>query len=50
VVWQLWELGLVSRRLADGSLGAWPTELLEVNETPEALKGDLLRAQGQDDA
>ena len=47
---QLWELGLVSRLLADGSLGARPTGLLAVIETPEALEGYLLRAQGQDDA
>ena len=47
---QLWELGLVSRLLADGSLGARPTGLLAVIETPEALQGYLLRAQGQDDA
>ncbi|MCP9815205.1 DUF4236 domain-containing protein [Synechococcus sp. GreenBA-s] len=47
---QLWELGLVSRLLADGSLGARMTGLLAVIETPEALEGYLLRAQGQDDA
>ena len=47
---QLWELGLVSRLLADSSLGARPTGLLAVIETPEALEGYLLRAQGQDDA
>jgi hypothetical protein len=47
---QLWELGLVSRLLADGSLGARPRGLLAVIETPEALEGYLLRAQGQDDA
>ncbi len=47
---QLWELGLVSRLLADGSLGARPTGLLAVIETPEALEGYLLRAQSQDDA
>ncbi|MCP9793083.1 DUF4236 domain-containing protein [Vulcanococcus limneticus] len=47
---QLWELGLVSRLLADGSLGARATGLLAVIETPEALEGYLLRAQGQDDA
>ena len=47
---QLWELGLVSRLLADGSLAARTTGLLAVIETPEALEGYLLRAQGQDDA
>ena len=47
---QLWELGLVSRLLADGSLGARPTGLLAVIETPEAMQAYLLWAQGQDDA
>ena len=47
---QLWELGLVSRLLADGSIGARTTGLLALIETPEALEGYLLRAQGQDDA
>jgi hypothetical protein len=47
---QLWEHGLVSRLLADGSLGARITGLLALIETPEALEGYLLRAQGQDDA
>ncbi len=47
---QLWEHGLVSRLLADGSLGPRTTGLLAVIETPEALEGYLLRAQGQDDA
>jgi hypothetical protein len=47
---QLWELGLVSRLLADGSLGARPTGLLAVIETPEAMQAYLLRAQSQDDA
>ncbi len=47
---QLWERGLVSRLLADGSLGARTAGLLAVIETPEALEGYLLRAQGQDDA
>ncbi len=47
---QLWEHGLVSRPLADGSLGARTTGLLALIETPEALEGYLLRAQGQDDA
>jgi len=47
---QLWELGLVSRLLADGSLGARPTRLLAVIETPEALEAYLLRGQGQADA
>ena len=47
---QLWELGLVTRLLADGSLTARTAGLLAVIETPEALEGYLLRAQGQDDA
>ena len=47
---KLWELGLVSRLLADGSLGARLTGLLAVIETPEAMQGYLLRAQGQNDA
>ena len=47
---QLWEHALVSRLLADGSLGARTTGLLAVIETPEAMEGYLLRAQGQDDA
>ena len=47
---QLWEHGLVSRLLADASIGARTTGLLALIETPEALEGYLLRAQGQDDA
>ena len=47
---QLWEHGLVSRLLADSSLGARTVGLLELIETPEAMEGYLLRAQGQDDA
>ena len=47
---QLWEHGLVSRLLADGSLGGRTTGLLAMIETPEALEVYLLRAQGQDDA
>ena len=47
---KLWELGLVSRLLADGSLGARLTGLLAVIETPEAMDSYVLRAQGQDDA
>ena len=47
---QLWEHGLVSRLLADGSLGARTTGLLALIETPEGLEGYLHRAQGQDDA
>jgi hypothetical protein len=46
---KLWEHGLVSRLLADSSLGARITGLLALIETPEALEGYLLRAQGQDD-
>jgi hypothetical protein len=47
---QLWEHGLVSRLLADASIGARTTGLLTLIETPEALEAYLLRAQGQDDA
>ena len=47
---QLWDLGLVSRLLAAGSLAARTAGLLAVIETPEAMEGYLLRAQGQDDA
>jgi len=47
---QLWEHGLVSRLLADGSLGARMTGLLALIETPEAMEGYVLGAQGQDDA
>jgi hypothetical protein len=47
---QLWDHGLVSRLLADGSLGARTAGLLALIETPEAMEGYLLRAQGQDDA
>jgi hypothetical protein len=42
--------GLVSRLLADGSLSARTAGLLALIETPEAMEGYLLRAQGQDDA
>jgi len=47
---QLWALGLVSRLLADGSLSARTAGLLALIETPEAMEGYVLRAQGQDDA
>ena len=47
---QLWELGLVSRLLGDGSIGARTAGLLAVIETPEALSGYLRRSQSQDDA
>ena len=40
----------MSRLLADASLGARPTGLLAVIETPEVMEAYLLRAQGQDDA
>ena len=46
----LWENASVSRLLADGSLGSRTAGLLALIETPEALEGYLLRAQGQDDA
>jgi len=47
---QLWEQGLVSLLLANGSLPARTTGLLALIETPEAMEAYLLRAQGQDDA
>ena len=47
---QLREHGLVSRLLADSSLGARTTGLLALIETPEAMEGYVLRSQGQDDA
>ncbi|MEB3270683.1 MAG: hypothetical protein VKJ44_03395 [Synechococcus sp.] len=47
---RLWEHGLVSRLLADGSLAAHTTGLLVLIETPEAMERYVLRAQGQDDA
>jgi hypothetical protein len=47
---QLWEHGLVNRLLADASIGARTTGLLALIETPEAMEGYLLRAQGRDDA
>ena len=47
---QLWEHGLVSQLLADGSLSARTAGLLTLVETPEAMEAYLLRAQGQDDA
>jgi len=47
---QLWGLGLVSRLLADGSIGPRQAGLLALIETPEALEGYLQRSQSQDDA
>ncbi|MFN9637571.1 MAG: DUF4236 domain-containing protein [Synechococcaceae cyanobacterium] len=47
---QLWEHGLLSRLLADRSIAARTTGLLALIETPEAMEGYVLRAQGQDDA
>ena len=46
----LWENASVSRLLADGSLSPRTAGLLALIETPEAMEGYLLRAQGQDDA
>jgi hypothetical protein len=46
----LWENASVSRLLADSSLGPRTAGLLALIETPEAMEGYLLRAQGQDDA
>jgi hypothetical protein len=39
---QLWEYGLVSRLLADGSLGAKAAGLLALIETPEAMEATQL--------
>ena len=47
---QLWDHGLVSRLLADGSLPARTAGLFVLTETPEAMEAYVLRAQGQDDA
>jgi hypothetical protein len=47
---QLWDLGVVSRLLAAGSLAARTAGLLAVIETPEAMEVYVFRAQGQDDA
>ena len=47
---QLWDLGLVSRLLAAGSLAARTSGLLALIETPEAMEAYVFRAQGQDDA
>ena len=46
----LWENASVSPLLADGSLSLRTAGLLALIETPEAMEGYLLRAQGQDDA
>jgi hypothetical protein len=46
----LWELNLITRLLADPSIGSRTQGLLAVIETPEAMEGYLFRAQSQDDA
>ena len=46
----LWENASVSRLLTAGSLSLRTAGLLALIETPEAMEGYLLRAQGQDDA
>lgn len=46
---QLWELNLITRLLADSSIGSPAQGLLAVIETPEAMESYLLRAQSQDD-
>ena len=46
----LWENASVSRLLAAGSLSPRSAGLLALIETPEAMEGYVLRAQGQDDA
>ena len=45
----LWELNLVTRLLADPSIGNRTLGLLAVIETPEAMEGYLMRAQSQGD-
>jgi hypothetical protein len=45
----LWELNLVTRLLADPSIGNRAQGLLAVIETPEAMEGYLMRAQSQGD-
>ena len=45
----LWELNLITRLMADPDIGSRTQGLLAVIETPEAMKGYLLRAQSQDD-
>jgi hypothetical protein len=45
----LWELNLVTRLLADPSIGNRTQGLLAVIETPEAMEGYLMRAQSQGD-
>lgn len=47
---ELWDHGLLSRLLADGTIGARIAGLLALIETPEAMESYLLRAHGQDDA
>jgi hypothetical protein len=47
---QLWELNLITRLLAEPSLGSRTQGLLATIETPEAMEGYLMRAQSQDDA
>lgn len=47
---RLWDHHLVSRLLADPSLGARLGGLLACIETPEALEAYLMRARSQDDA
>ena len=44
------EHGLVSRLLADASLGARTAGLLALIETPEAIEACVLRSRSQDDA
>jgi hypothetical protein len=46
----LWELNLITRLLADPSIGSRTQGLLAVIETPEAMEGYLMRAQSQVDA
>ncbi|MCP9885921.1 DUF4236 domain-containing protein [Synechococcus sp. ATX 2A4] len=45
----LWELNLITRLLADPSIGSRTQGLLAVIETPEAMEAYVMRAQSQDD-
>lgn len=47
---QLWEHGLVSRLLSEGTVSPRLAGQLALIETPEAMEAYVLRAQGQDDA
>jgi hypothetical protein len=46
---RLWDHNLITRLLADPTIGGRTQGLLAVIETPEAMQAYLLRAQSQDD-